>query len=344
MSANDPIWLTETDVVELMHLGEAIDALGAGLGLEANGTANNMVKTHAVWGGGRTLHAIGATVEGAGFVGTKTWAHTAAGATPLLILWDSETGRLRAVIEAFALGQMRTGSMTGLATRWLARPDTDELAQVGTGKQAMAQVAGVAAVRPLKRVRIYSPTPEKRAAFAETLAAKGFDFEVSVADSVAACVEGAPIVTLVTRARAPFLTASMVARGAHVNAVGAITPEREEFAQDLFPRVDLAAADSVPAVQRLSKEFMTYYDGGPGEWTAVRPLSALIAAGECRPANADLTLFKAMGMGISDLSLGMALYERARATGRGRPFPHPERAEPRLRASDRMTAEKGHSS
>jgi ornithine cyclodeaminase len=341
MSEHDPIWITEADVVQLMHLGEAIDALEAGLGLEANGTANNMVKTHAVWGGGHTLHAIGATVEGAGFVGTKTWAHTAGGATPLLILWDSETGRLKAVIEAFAMGQMRTGSMTGLATRWLAGPGAGELAQVGTGKQAMAQVAAVAAVRPLRRVRVYSPTPEKRAAFAKKLSAKGFDFEVIVADTVAACVEGASIVTLVTRAREPFLTASMVAKGAHVNAVGAITPEREEFAQDLFPRVAVAAADSPPAVRRLSKEFMRYYDDGPGDWSAVRPISALIAAGERRPSGADLTLFKAMGMGVSDLSLGMALFQRARAAGKGRPFPHPERAEPRLRESGRTTEEKG---
>ena len=331
MSENEPIWITEAEVVELMDLGQAIEALEAGLRLEAAGAAQNMVKTHVLWGGGHTLHAIGATFQGAGLVGTKTWCHTAGGATPLLVLWEEHSGRLKAVIEAFALGQMRTGSMTGVATRWLADPAADELAQIGTGKQAITQVAAVAAVRPLKRVRIFSPNPDKRAAFAQKLAGKGFDFELSVADSVAACVEGAPIVTLVTRARAAFLTAAMVRRGAHVNAVGAITPEREEFDQAILARADLVAADSLPAVQKLSKEFMTYYDDGPGDWAAVRPISGLVAEGWSRPSGVDLTLFKAMGMGVSDLSLGSAIYQRALEAGMGRPMPHPARVEPRLR-------------
>ena len=63
-----------------------------------------MAKTHQIWGGHHTLHAIGAVVEGAHTVGTKTWAHTAGGATPLVTLWNSETGKLEAIIEAFALG------------------------------------------------------------------------------------------------------------------------------------------------------------------------------------------------------------------------------------------------
>src|SRR5207302_875353 len=79
--------------------------------------------TRVVWGEGHSLHALGGEAASAGFVGTKTWAHTAGGATPLLILWDSGSGRLKAVIEAFVLGQLRTGAVSGVATRWLARSD-----------------------------------------------------------------------------------------------------------------------------------------------------------------------------------------------------------------------------
>ena len=123
----DPLWITEAEVVDALSLPEAIPALEAGLALEAAGTARNMPKTHQIWGGHHTLHAIGAVVEGAGTVGTKTWAHTAGGATPLVTLWSSETGKLLAIIEAFALGQMRTGGISGVATDRLARPDADEL-------------------------------------------------------------------------------------------------------------------------------------------------------------------------------------------------------------------------
>src|SRR5215468_10623634 len=128
---NGPLWITEADVTDALSLPDAIKALEAGLVLEAAGTARNMEKTHQIWGGHHTLHAIGAVVEGAQMVGTKTWAHTAGGATPLVTLWNSETGKLEAVIEAFALGQMRTGGISGVATDRMAARDADELAIVG---------------------------------------------------------------------------------------------------------------------------------------------------------------------------------------------------------------------
>jgi ornithine cyclodeaminase len=328
MSA-DPIWITEAEVVASMHLGEAIDALEAGLKLEAAGQARSMAKTHAIWGHGHTLHAIGAVLEGAGVVGTKSWAHTEGGAAPLLLLWDAESGRLLAVIEAFALGQMRTGGIAGVATRWLAPETADELAIIGTGKQSVTQVAAVAAVRPLKRIRVFSPTAENRQAFVAKLEKLLPEIAVREAPSVEAALDGAGIVTLVTRARQPFVSAGMLAPGAHLNAVGAITPEREEFTQDVFDRVGAIAVDNVGSVQALSAEFRRRFTQ---DWSAVRPLSALIAGNLRRPAEADLTLFKAMGMGLSDLALGIEILARVRQSGGGRAIPHPQRVAPRLRA------------
>ncbi|MEP6656434.1 MAG: ornithine cyclodeaminase family protein [Betaproteobacteria bacterium] len=326
---SDPIWISEAEVVRLMHLGEAIDALEIGLRLEASWQAQNMNKAHLVWHGGHTLHAIGATFEGAGVFGTKTWGHTAGGATPLMIVWDMNTGALKAVIEAFAMGQMRTGGISGVATRWMADRDADDFAIIGTGSQAMTQVAAVAAVRPVKRLRVHSPRPESRQKFAERVRAR-FPFEVIAADSVEKAVDGASIVTTVTRAREPFLRASMLRRGAHVNAVGAISPEREELQQDIFPRAGLVVVDHLPAVQNLATEMTRFYGQGGGDWSGVKLLSSVVAGGSGRPRDCDLTLFKAMGMGISDLSLALEIHNRALAAGAGRRFAHPQRVEPRL--------------
>jgi ornithine cyclodeaminase len=325
---SDPLWITEADCVEALSLPEAIPALEAGLALEAAGTARNMAKTHQIWGGHHTLHAIGAVVEGAHVVGTKTWAHTAGGATPLVTLWNSETGKLEAIIEAFALGQMRTGAISGVATARMARPDADKLAIIGTGKQAVTQVVAVAAVRPLKRIRVFSPTPENRRAFIARLERLLPTTELIESASVEAAVKDAAIVTLVTRAKAPVLTASMIAPGTHLNAVGAITPEREEFTQDVFDRVSAIAVDMVESVKSLSAEFGKRF--GNGNWSSVRPLSELVAAKAVRAKSADVTLFKAMGMGLSDLALGLEILKRVRAKGGGRPFPHPKPAQPRL--------------
>jgi ornithine cyclodeaminase/alanine dehydrogenase-like protein (mu-crystallin family) len=333
MLAQAPLWITEAEVVSLMDLGGAIEALEGGLFAEARGAAENMVKTHAVWGHGHTLHAIGATFPDAGFVGTKTWAHTEGGATPLLILFDSHNGSLRAVIEAFALGQMRTASASGVATRWLAAPGADEFAIIGTGKQALTQVAAVIAVRPIRRVRVFGRDRERRARFADRVRSE-LQVEVMEAATVQEALRSAPIITVVTRATEPVIFADMLARGAHVNAVGAIVPERAEIGQDALSRCTCIVADSVPQAQKLSRELMEYFGlpDSPG-WQRVRPLCEIVASRRSRASSDDVTLFKALGMGISDLSLGMEIYRKAVERGLGRRLETPGKVPPRLRVS-----------
>lgn len=334
MSAPGPLWVREVEVVQLLALDEAIDVLERGLRVEGEGLAFGMAKTHVALPGGGGLHALGASDVRAGFAGTKTWAHSAQGATPLLAIWRSATGALDAVVEAFALGQLRSGAMTGLATRWLARDDADELAQIGTGKQARTQVAAVAAVRHLRRVRVYSPTQAHREAFAAQLRGEGEGFEVVASDSLEGALDGASIVTVATRARAPFLHAGALAAGAHLNAIGAITAERAELAQDVFPRCTRIAVDVLAATRELSAELIGYHGRDDRAWSEVRELARLVARDERRPAGADLTLFKAMGSGVADLALGLEVVARARRAGAGRPIEPPARARVRLRSKE----------
>lgn len=330
MTDQGAMWITEVEVVELISLHDVIPALERGLIQEHAGKAVNMGKTHVSWNQDKsTLHAIGAVMQGSEVVGTKTWAHTPGGACPLLVLFSSATGALIAVIEAFALGQMRTAGVSGVATRWMSNQDAGDMALIGTGKQALAQVAGVFAVRPLQRLRVYSPNRENRTTFIAK-ARKQFPFEIVETDSAEDAVRGADIVTLVTRATKPFLAAAMLKRGCHINAVGAITPERQEFRQDVFGRSDIIAVDSIDSVRRLSSEFIEQFGNDDTRWSTVQSLAALVAKAAGRSRDADLTLFKAMGMGLSDLSLGVEILARARAAGVGRSIPMPVKIPPRL--------------
>jgi alanine dehydrogenase len=178
-------------------------------------------------------------------------------------------------------------------------------------------------------VRVSSRNPDNAAAFAKRASA-ALSLEIEPATSVTAAVKDADIITLVTRATAPFLHSTMVAPGAHINAVGAVVPERAEFEPSLLARCAVVAADTVAGVRSLSREFLEFYRNDDRAWDAVLPLSRVIAAGDARPARADLTLFKAMGMGISDLSVGVEVLRRARANGVGRPLAPTLRAAPRL--------------
>ena len=320
----DAIWITEAEVVQLLDLKEAIAALEGALREEARGEAQNMTKTLLQYGKSN-LHAIGTKLGG--LVGTKTWTHTQGGTCPLLLLWSAEDGSLAAVIEAFALGNLRTGGISGVAADWMARKDAKVMALAGTGKQALAQVGTMLAVRPIERLQVYSPRAESRAEFAKK-AREEFAIEAVACASAAEACRGAHIVTLVTRASQPFIDAGMLERGAHLNAVGAIAPDREEFAQDVFDRATRVAVDNLPGVQQLSREFMTRY--AARGWDEVLPLSMLVARGQKRGDSDDISLFKAMGMGISDLALGVELVRRARERGVGRAVPQPKKAKPRF--------------
>jgi alanine dehydrogenase len=323
-----PLWISESDVVSMMDIGGAIGALERGLEAEAEGNAQNMIKTHVEWDGS-TLHAIGAVFPGMGICGTKTWCHTAGGATPLLILFDSNKGSLKAVIEAFALGQMRTAAASGVATRWLASADADEFAMIGTGKQAITQVAAVLAVRPIRRIRVFSRDETRRNQFVTRLKSE-FQVEITASNSIRDALNDASIITVATRATDPIVTADMVQSGAHINSVGAIVPTRAEISQDVLSRSTRIVTDSVPQAQKLSREMIEFFGKDSSRWSGVQPLATVVANRSLRVASDDLTLFKALGVGISDLSLGVELYRKAIASGLGHPFPAPQRVPPRL--------------
>ena len=329
MSLPEPLWITEADVACLVDMADAIAALEHGFRELAAGRAETMTKTHLLWDGSSTLNALGAVFPSLGVAGTKTWTNAAAKSAPLVTMWDSRDGSLLAIIEASLLGQLRTGASAGLATRWLADRRADDFALIGAGKQALMQLAAVAAVRDLRRVRVWSRDFARASAFAVE-AGRELGLRVEPVASVEAAVKDAPIVTVVTRATRPVLFGAMLARGAHVNAMGAVSPERQEFEPALLARCATVMTDSVPQVRQLSSEFIEHFGDNQAAWRKVLTYAEVAKAGAVRPAGADLTLAKPMGVGLADLSMGIEIRRRAQEQGLGRRFPQPTKAKPRL--------------
>jgi ornithine cyclodeaminase/alanine dehydrogenase-like protein (mu-crystallin family) len=324
-------YLTETDVAALVDLNDAIDALEAGLRLEGEGDALDIPKALGTFGQAGSLHALGAAFPDDGMGAFKTWVNVPTGAAAVMTVFDLREGRVAAFIEAGLLGQLRTAGISGLATRALAAPDADDFALIGTGRQAMMQLAAVSVVRPLRRVRVFSPTPEKRQAFIGQ-ARDLFPFALEEANSCEAALAGASIATIVTRATAPFISGDMLAEGAHVNAVGAILPGNAELKADVFDRASALVVDSVAAVQQNSREFIDHF-GARNAWDDLTPLSRVLAQGLSVRSSGGVTLFKAMGMGVSDLSVARLVLARAAERDLGLRLPPPSRARPRWRAA-----------
>lgn len=325
------LWLSEQDIASLVSLGDAINALESGLRSLGKDEGQNIPKALGGFGDAASLHSLGSALPRLGYCGYKNWINTKRGAKAVFILFDANEGKLLAMMEANTLGGLRTSAMTGLGTKWIAKENANDMALIGSGRQALAQIAAVNAVRPLARIRVWSPTPEKRRAFTN-LVRETFQAEVLESPTIEAATDGATLVTVVTRAKDPFLTSSMLPHGIHLNAVGAILPDNAELHQEVFDRVDFIAVDDVAGVRKASREFIDYFEKGAGKggWDGVRPLGRVIANGEKPPADSDITLFKSMGMGISDLSVAMLAYERARAGGVGQSLPLMDAVVPRF--------------
>jgi len=329
-----PIWLTEADTTSLIDLSGAIAALESVLKDEAGGLAESMPKTHLMVGDNNAMHALGGVLHGEGICGTKTWVNIDGKSATLLIVYSLYDGSCRAVIEATALGQLRTAAMTGLGTKRLAPANIEHMAIIGTGKQALSQVAACAAVRPIKRVHIFSRKPQKRAALAKQIREELKELEPVIFESLEKAVSHVPLITLCTNATEPFFFSKHATAGAHINAVGAIVPSRVEFGEDIFPRCDEIVVDTLTGVRTLSREFIDYFDGGKHSWESVRSLSSFIKEDTCRRTNTDLTLFKSMGMGISDLAVASQILKSCSGKNAGHELPTRRRMTLPLKAAE----------
>ena len=231
-------------------------------------------------------------------------------------LFDGETGQLRALMDASRITAIRTAAVSGLATRLLAREDARTLAIIGSGVQARAHLEAMAAVRPLERASVWSPSRERLEAFVDE-ADPRYDFPVEATATAEAAVRGADIVVTATAASEPVLRRDWLARGAHVNAVGALTPARE-LDSDTVADAALYVDRRESAENEAGDYLIPLREGSiqPGHIRA--ELGEVVTGAKAgRSSQDELTVFKSLGLAVEDLAAAEYLYERARATGAG---------------------------
>lgn len=318
----DPIiWLRERDVSDLVSLADAVSALEIFLPLEEKQEAVNAPKSLITLPGKASLHSLSSALTIQGYCGTKTWINAPAGAVAIYMLFDSHTGTILSIMEANALGSLRTAGIAALAALRLAPSGRRDVVVIGAGRQAFLQAAALTKVLGLKRLRIFNRTRERQLAFAEKFE-RDFNVSVDCPPALAEAVRGASIVTVVTRASEPFLAYDMLADDVHINALGALLPTHAELQPSILAHADLVVVDNVANVQQSSRELRERYKNA-ADWNGVQTLGHLIAAGETRPAGAKLTIFKSVGMGLSDLAIAVRVYEAARRQGSGFAIDYP---------------------
>src|SRR5437762_9712561 len=139
-----PLLLTEAHVTELLDMDTAIAAVEEVLRDQAEGYATNRPRSRVAMPTSQ-LHVMSAGDRKLGVCGLKAYSASRNGARFLVLLYESETGDLLAMIEADRLGQMRTGAASGVATKYMSRADADTVGIFGSGWQAESQLMAVCA-------------------------------------------------------------------------------------------------------------------------------------------------------------------------------------------------------
>ncbi|MGH2637572.1 MAG: ornithine cyclodeaminase family protein, partial [Actinomycetota bacterium] len=233
----------------------------------------------------------------------------------VVLLSDGETGEIRAVINASAITAIRTGAVSAVATRLLAREDARELTVLGAGVQARSHLAAMSVARDFEVARIWSRTPER----AQALAAEASTpFPVEVAASAEEAVANADVVCTTTSASEPILRREWLRDGAHVNAVGSSIPTSRELDTATMAAAALFVDRRESTLSEAGDFLFPQQEGEIGPEHIRAELGELLAGrAEGRTADQELTVFKSLGLAVEDLAAAEHLYSRARETGAG---------------------------
>jgi len=314
------LFLSENDVKKLLTVAMAMEAvesahrdLALGLALDTPRARSRLPQT--------VLHILQGALPAQGVIGYKAYTSNRSGNRFLVHLFDAASGRLRAVIEADYLGMIRTGAVSGLAAKWLARPDATVAGVFGAGWQAEGHVQAICAALPLERVKVFSRHADKLQAFCQRLSEQT---GVAVVPAVSAeeTVRGSDLLGTVTTAAQPLFDAEWLEEGVHINAAGSNALIRQELSEAAVRRCALIAVDSVPTAVAEAGDLLPLLEKGRLHPRQLVELGEVIVGRHAgRTSVEQITLFESQGMAIQDLAVALRVLAAAEAAGLGQEIP-----------------------
>jgi ornithine cyclodeaminase/alanine dehydrogenase-like protein (mu-crystallin family) len=312
------LMLNEDEVRRLLTMDMALEAVEQGLRKMALDEAQLIPRSRAVTDHA-TLHTMAATAKSLGVMGSKVYATSRRGGAIFVVsLFDGKSGALLALIQADYLGQVRTGAASGIATRYMARPDAAEVGIFGSGKQARTQVEAVCKVRKVRRVCVYSRNEENRKAFAAEMSPR-CEVDVVPVSRPEQAAEDKDIIITATTSREPVLHGHWIPQGCHLNAVGSNFLGKAELDVTAIRRCADVVVDSKDQARMEAGDFQQAIEDGALHWQDIRELGQVIVGRYAvRKHQPDVTLFKSLGIAIEDVVVAGRLYQKATAEGAGR--------------------------
>lgn len=244
--------------------------------------------------------------------------------TATTFLNDPETGEINVMLDGTELTRMRTGAVSGLATKLLSNEDSETAALFGTGGQAMSQLEAILTVRKISEVRIYDSNNERIKSFAERASglAEKFNARLIAADSSDEAIDAADIITTVTTSAVPVFDGQRLKKGSHVNAVGVFMPHKRELDEYTVTHADKIFIDNTEAIMSEAGEFLIPISEGKFKKESITGELGDLILGKVmgRTDSEQITLMKTVGFATLDIVIAYNVYKKAVKAGVGRVF------------------------
>ncbi|WP_042357076.1 ornithine cyclodeaminase family protein [Bacillus rubiinfantis] len=239
----------------------------------------------------------------------------------VILLSDTQYGDHLACLNASYLTRLRTGAVSGIATKHLAKKTASSVVVIGCGAMAEEQLQAVLAVRPINTIMLYNRTKEKAHAFAKIVSelAPNFSGTVTVMDDVNEAVSQADIVICSTRSETPVFSGRALRPGTHINGVGSYLPQMQEVDEQTLQRCSKIVVDTIEGVKDEAGDFIIPALAGRWSFSELHGEISELAVGQIssRENENEITFFKSVGIAYFDLAVAAAVYEKAVQTGIG---------------------------
>ena len=322
-----PVLLSEKDVRAVLSMDDLIAAMETALDQFSAGGVRQPLRNIVDVGGGAFYGVMPAFVSKPPALGTKlvsVYHSNAARGLPshlaTIVLLDPETGALLAIMDGRYITEARTAAVSAASARHLARQDARVLAVIGSGVQARSHLDALTRVRAFDEIRVWGRDAARVTALLHDAPIHA-RARLVAAGSVAAAVDQADVIALVTASREPVLGREAVRDGAHVCAVGACRPDQREMESALI-RDARVFVDSRAGALAEAGDLVIPINEGTIDASHIAGELGDVFGGRIpgRQDGSEITIFKSLGMAVEDVAAAHLAFERASERGLGRGF------------------------
>ncbi|MFS2092916.1 ornithine cyclodeaminase family protein [Pseudomonas sp. Pseusp11] len=327
MPANNqvPVFVSSDAARTVFRWKDAIAALqqAYGLPIPAKATPPRTVAIlEKTW-----LRTLPAIPPGGRYFGAKLMGSNMGDAPPgieyVIVLFDRTTNHIAAFVDGNLVTGFRTAATSAAALDRLAPQGPARLAVLGSGLEASMHTRAFASVRQLSQVTVFSPTPERREAFAAAVT-QDLGIPATGVASAREAVEGADIVLTAARSRGeePILFGDWLKPGATVVSIGSTIPEQREIDVSVVERSDLIICDTLEEVLTETGDMIAARAAGIEFHHKAFSLADLMS-GACNEqmASAKAPMFKSVGGGLQDIVVAELILTKALEAGLAIPLP-----------------------